>query len=713
MNDLDSVAEFQALRSQAKGADKTAAVEKDPVAEFKALRAQVAAQPPTAAAPAKTFQAEGPAPSLLSTFGNGVAKGVAGLADALPNAAVNLANLGIAGYGVAKHAITGSNDLPEPIPSDALSGYSKLGHLTGIIDDKKNPTDLPGRVVDAIGQVVGGGGVNPRSVVNSAGRVLVAPTSFRAYAPLARDIVAPVASGVGAAAGSEVTRGVDTGNTALDNAIKIGSTVAGGLIPGAIVSARGTAGDRAAAAMKGLTDEQIQQAQELVRKAAEQGSPITGYEAMQAVTGVNPKMQTQQRLAEQSDSAAKNLTPMMQDRPQNNAALMDNVTSGIAPTPGLPDTLAGTLQQAAQDSIDAARRGGNTLAAPYYAATSNNPAVKIPPHDWNALTSDPRVSAALEAVKSDPYSGLENATAGSAQWLDAAKKYLDSQSQAKALQGDNFAASNRSGAATAITDAMDPALPDYARARSIVAQNMRDNVVPMQNGQVGKLSNSNDFKQQSEALLPNAPADVTPAVVTQTAKTIGQQNPDILSQFLAQDLGRKYDEATQRNMGGENAFGGAKFAANVAGNPTQEQNLMAALHASNVDPVPFKEALDNFRAQGYKPNAGSATAANLNEGNSFQSFFSAPFQTAKAYTDAWTNGMALDDLSAALAAKQDSVNKLLNLSRESGNVTPMQNALISNFQSIPTVSGMTPVSAQQDQSTPARGIISSARNAAN
>jgi len=689
------------------------------------LRARLAArqsapiQPHPAQSTEKTFadSPNGKHPGIWDTFTNGVAKGAAGLADSIPNALVNAANLGIAAYGVGKHVITGSTDFPSTIAPDALSGWSKIGHAAGLIDDNKNPTNMPERIADAVGQVVGGGGVNPRSLASSGARILEAPTSFSAYGPLARDIIAPIAAGTGMGVANEVTRGVDTGMPWLDTTIKTGASLAGGMLPGAVVAARGTAGDRAAAALSGITPEQIGQAKILAQRAAEQGSPITAYEALQHVTGANPKMQVQQRLAEQSDHAATTLTPIMQSRPANNAALMDQVTSGIARGSASPDTLAGTLQQAAQDSIDSARRSGNAAAEPYYAATSNDPAVRIPAHEWNALASDPRVAAALEAVKGDPYGGLHNATEGSAQWLDAAKKYLNSQSQAKSISGDAYGASNRSGAATAITDTMDQALPDYAKARDIVAQNMRDNVVPMQNGQIGKLANSNDFKQQSESLLPNAPADVTPDVVRNTATTIGAQNPDILSNFIAQDLSRKFAEASQRTMGGENAFGGAKFAANVAGNPAQEANLMEALRVSGGKPDLFSDALNTFRAQGYRPTAGSPTAQNLAEGAALKNFLSAPLQTAKAFSDAWTNGLALRGLTRALSSGGDSVDDVLALARQNGQLSPGQNNILGNIVAAPSVSGTTGPGDKDDgaKNSPPTviGIINAARAKAN
>lgn len=688
---------------------------------------QNAAPVAPAAIQAKTFEAAPNPPALWDTFKNGVAKGAAGFGDMAGNAVVNAANIGIMGYGLVKHKLTGSNDLPDTIDPTIASGYSKLGHALGLINDQYDPVTMPGRIVDAIGQVTGAGGVNPKSLTNSVTPIMkgiatpwakgAVTALYNNAGSISRQVATPVISGVGSGVGSELTRGVDTGSPLLDSIIKTGAAVGGGFI-GAPLAARGTAGDRAAAAMNGVTDDQIAQANTLLQKSADAGSPITGYEAIQAVTGANPKMQVQQRLAEQSDAAAKKLTTMMQSRPANNAALMDRVTANIPTSSAPPDTLAGTLQVAANDSITAARQAGNANAAPYYATTSNDPSVKIPPADWNNLVSNPGVAHALNFVKNDPYSGLANATEGSVQWLDSAKRYLDSQSEAasSAMNPDRFRAGNMSSAASDITNTVDPVLPDYAKARGIVAKNMNDVVVPMENGQIGKLAGSNDFKQQSESLLPNAPADVNPTVLQNTAQTINAQNPDILSQFLAQDLKRKFAEATQQNIGGENTMGGAKFAANVSGNPMQRENLMSMLAGSGADPAEFGDALDIYKAQGYKPAANSATSANLTEGSQSRSLFT-PVVTAKNIWDGWVNGAATTDLSNALAAKENSINQLRDLARTSTTVTPMQSAVLSTLLTAPNVAippeDQNRVIVTGLPNSQQQGIISGAMNAAN
>ncbi len=615
-------------------------------------------------------------PSLMNTATKySAGSGVANFLDMIPNALTNVANLGIAGYGLGKRALTGSADLPELLPADSLSGFSKIGHAVGAINDEYRPTTTGGKLTDFATQAITGGGINPAAVARNAAK--------GAALPIVRDFAAAGASGLGAGIGSVATENVKTGSDSLDNAIKAAATVFGGLVPGAVVAARGTAGDRAAAATKGITPEQFQAAKDLSVKASNAGTPITAYEALQVITGLNPKMQTQQRVVEQSDAAANRLTPMMQNRPQANAALFDKVTQSISPQQANPDTLAGQLQAASQSAIDNARKSGNILAEPYYAKSSNDPNVRIPANDWYKLASDPGIEAALKAVKSDPFNGLKDAQPGSVQWLDAAKKWLDSQSQVKAQAGDRFAAGSRSGKAQDIVSVVDPTVPDYAKARAIIADNMRNNVTPMEQSQVGKLSRSDDFKAQSEALLPNAPADINPSVIRRTVDTIGAQNPDILKQFLAQDLRRKFNESNQQNMTGENVFGGSKFAAGVAGNAGQEANLMEAIKASGANSAPFKDALDIYRAQGMKPPVNSATASNLAESSALTSkladFLTRPIQSARGTVDGYRNGLSTKALAEALSDPSMGVQRIEELARINGMHDPVKQQLLINL----------------------------------
>jgi hypothetical protein len=305
-------------------------------------------------------------PSRSATFGNAVMKGAAGFADMIPNAIVNTANLGIAGYGAIKGALGAKgSELPDPINPQALSGFHKIGEATGLIKKERDPTDATGRVVDVVGQVIGGGGINPAAV----GRALARGNVL----PVVRDVVAATAGGTGAGLTSEAVRDIKTGNDTVDRLIRVVAPMAGGMAASSAVASRGTAGDRTSAALSGVTSEQLQLAKALQQKANAAGTPLTGYEAIQAVTGLNPKMQAQQRVTEQSDAASKaGLTSMMQRRPENNAVVAENAISGVSPKEPFPDVLAGTLRQTAEKAIADAQAKRTEAVRPNYQEQRNS-----------------------------------------------------------------------------------------------------------------------------------------------------------------------------------------------------------------------------------------------------------------------------------------------------------------------------------------------------
>ncbi len=612
-------------------------------------------------------------PSLARSFVNGIPKGAAGFLDTFNNLPENLMNLGKMAVGTGATAM-GRPDLA-PNVTQPTNTFSDMATRAGLINPQAEPTSVAGRMVDMAGQAIGGGGINPAALARNMGR--------GAALPIARDFAAAGASGLGAGAALEGAKMADVGSDAGNAALQTSAALLGAGIPGTVMAARGTAGDRAAAALQGVTPQQLAMAEALSGKARAAGAPLTGYEAIQAQTGLNPKMQTQQRIAEGSDAAASSgLTGMMQARPGANAALAEQAFSGVAPRDPRPDALAGRLRSTAEQAITDARQAGNAQAAPYYARTTGNANARIPASDWNTLTADPLVQKALAAVKSDPVYGQTNAQPGQLSWLDAAKKWMDDKAGSAKMGGENNAARMYTGGTKAVTGSIDPTFPDYAKARGIVAQNMNDVVKPMQEGQIGKLSRSDDFGAQMASFLPEKPLDITPGVIDQTVGTLGKVDSKIVPEMLAQHLRGTFNES---NGGGiaNNPMGGYNFAKKVADNPGQRANLIEALQASGKSPREIMDALDIFQAQGMKPAVNSATMANAAEssamsGNKMLDTVTKPLGSIGRMSDAWRNGWATKALAEALAAP-DSVKRLQELSRTNGKYDPVKQQALANL----------------------------------
>lgn len=730
----------------------------------------------------------GEAPPLWKTALNGIPKGAAGIADTLTNAPENVWNLSKMAFGTA----AGMAGRPDLVPTVTAPPERAKNILTkiGLIRPEAEPTNAVGRVVDMAGQAVGGGGVNPAAATRSLSR--------GAILPVVRDVTASLASGIGAGVGQELASNIDTGSESANNALRIAAGMAGGTAPGALLASRGTAGDRTAAALKGVTPEQLQLAAALQAKARAQGSPVTGYEAIQAQTGLNPKMQTQQRIAEQSDSAAGTLTPMMQARPAANAALAENAFKQVAPIESRPDALAGLLQQGATDAIKTAHQKRSAEAGPLYQAqrrsdaetmalqealpqqastvadrmAARNKAAQLEGQQlsyaneqdrlagqWSPVPGQPTFpkryapqnDRSIEAIESlpdfqaarmDRLGELQRAEASlhASQDALAAKNqpavsakvssYLADLDQRIKLAGptaegkilqklrdeiapdgqpilypsqlESVYKANRNKtqlnpiptseektvagvigpSVSSLDDLIKSISPDIAAGRAKYAELSRDYVSPMERGQIGKLTRSDEFPTQASVLLPEKPMDVTPQVVGNTVRTIDQEAPGVPARFLAQHLRGTFNES---NGGGisNNPMGGYQFAKKVADNPMQRENLIEALRASGKSPTPLIDSLDIFQAQGMKPPVNSATASNMAEGtlmggNGPLDLITRPLSATARASDAWRNGWATKELAKALA-DPESVQRLQDLARTNGSYSPLKQQLLINL----------------------------------
>lgn len=729
------------------------------------------------------------APSYWDTFKNAVPKGTAGLVDSVLNVGPNVYNLGKMGVGAALTAMGHVDKAPDITPPRTLA--NEAGRGLGLIKDSAEPVDLPGRFVDMAGQVFGGGGLNPAAIARSAAKNMARP--------IIRDVAAASASSVGAATGQEIARNADFGSDGANAMAQALLTFGGGAAAGGAVSARGTAGDRAAAAINGVTPQQIAAAKVTMEKATAAGAPITPYEAIQSVTGMNPKMQTQQRVAEQSDAAAHSLTPMMQGRPAANTALFNNVADKIAPANPLPDTLAGRLQNAASQAIEKAQEARSAEAGPFYgkqrqsdaeamglqetipalestvqnrlqardgavnisgqlhglqndmtqAARDYHPVPGYPgfparylPHTdvakqagqgrQEALTvakqhlsdaaeAEARMHAASDALAEKNLPEIQSKVQSLLANLDQQIKVLGPTVEGKHLQAfrnelapngepivypsqlESVYRNNRNKLETgpfststertqagilgpqvqALKSLVNDVSPLIAEGRQKYADASKAVVEPLKLGQVGKLARSDDFGQQTNTLLPETPRDVTPQVIDRTARTIGEQDPDILRQVLAQHLRGQFNEANQANIAGPNVFGGSKFAAKIAGNPGQADNLNAAVTASGGDAKALADALEVFRAQGMKPAVNSATAANLNEttllgGQKLTDVVMRPWRAIPGAVDSWRNGWSTKALAEALASPTG-LETIQELARMNGAYSPTKQQVLANI----------------------------------
>lgn len=149
------------------------------------------------------------------------------------------------------------------------------------------------------------------------------------------------------------------------------------------------------------------------------------------------------------------------------------------------------------------------------------------------------------------------------------------------------------------------------RIREIVGA--RRGMAPVEAGPLGQMSRADQVMQQARALLPNQPAAGLDASVSQTVRRIVRRDPEAATNLLRTYMQTVFDEAIQNNVGGPNAFGGARFAAVLMGNPQQARNMEAGLRAlpnGHERWAGIRRFLDVLEATGQRQPAGSQTAFN-------------------------------------------------------------------------------------------------------
>ena len=365
------------------------------------------------------------------------------------------------------------------------------------------------------------------------------------------------------------------------------------------------------AAIKDITPQHLAAAQKLMDDAAAQGVKLTGAEAIAQVTGKNT-LQDIQRVVESSKQGGPTIQQTMNQRPGQVRQAFETAADTITPPPVKPSATPVRFQQAGEQAITKARQAGNAAASADYATARTQ---SIGSSEWNTLTTNPAAQQALQAVKKDPIWGVTAEREGSIAWLDAAKRWIDDKLRtANPAEAKIWQAAN-----TELKTAADAASPAYAQARATVAANNKNVVDPMRASPVGDiaatkgLSAESAMKAQSDVLMPSAPRALDPLTIRESVRTMNAQDPTAARDFVRQNLQAIFDESAQNLASGPNQWGGAKFASQVAGNPSQRDNLQALIESVGNRQTwnGFNRLLEVLEATGKRHAPGSQTSANL------------------------------------------------------------------------------------------------------
>lgn len=446
----------------------------------------------------------------------------------------------------------------------------------------------------------------------------MAPAALAPGGPMTR-AARVVIPGAASEAAGEATEG-----TPLEPWARAGGAVAGGFGVSAGEYLANAPNRVLSAAVAGATDADMVAAQQLQERAAQQGVRLTRAEALEQVTHGGSGMQDAQDLVESSRHGARTIRPFFRDRPAETAAAVEGFANRVAPPTPDPSMIGQRGQQVAGEIIDDTRRGINAQAEPNYQALQQE---HMDPADFQVLAQDPAFTRALAAVRGDPIlnKGLEglpdtnlsviNRVVQQAEQMSENALPNPSRDTGSHFESSQYAGAGRDASAAASRSSATFQQPsNWDTARNTVRQGHEQILDPIEAGPVGAMSRTGDTGAQTRALFPAAPLAGGADETERAIQLIAGADPELASALARQHVlaGRTgIAEQGQALAGGENQFGMARWAANLAANPEQRAALLRGFRAlPNGDALSSELAdlIEVGHATGRRAAANSRTA---------------------------------------------------------------------------------------------------------
>jgi hypothetical protein len=584
-------------------------------------------------------------------------KGVTGLGDLVLGAPENIKRL-------YQYATTEGM----PVPRAATPSRTFLTEQ-GVITPEAEFKSPVGRVAGFTTELMAGGGLNPFSMSRAV--------ATKPLLPASREI--------GSQVGRTTVQGIAGGSTSeLMNSLGIESPVAQFLATGGAMTAAGlpvgglrsTPADIVNRNLKGVTPEQMRLAELLQKDSARIGMPITGPEAIAQVSGQRG-LTTTQRFLEQAEPSQGTMNQFMAGRPAGVEQGFGNVMQNVSPRAPTSSTPA-NLQQAGKNLMSGAEKNLTASVTPFYkqgmtemqTLQSGKP-LPVLPKDVAVLQKNPAIEDAISHVIKDKYSGATGLPITDPRVLDAAKQYLDAQytrfTDPLAGSLDKRKAGIAFGGSRELDAYLSSKSPTYAQGSRNFEVAQKTQFDPMRQGPVGQIAEGNVGR---DVLMPPAPISLYPADIKRTADLLRRKDPNALSDWTRQNLEGIFNETTQNLSSGQNQFGGPKFAATIAGNKQQRDNLRTLVTETGGMQAwqGFERFLDVAEAQGQRMPANSATAFNEMIKNELGSGIASKTLTMFKPSNivSWAENVQLGrnaDMLAKMLTDPDSVAKLQELAR--------------------------------------------------
>lgn len=370
-------------------------------------------------------------------------------------------------------------------------------------------------------------------------------------------------------------------------------------------------------ASRGATDDQLRLAQALREDAAGRGVTLTQAEAIQQVTNNGTGLGELQRVLEATRGGSRSLSPVMAQRPEQVRQAVTQFADNVAPPTADPYMLGQQAQGAAGDVLTGVRQQINANARPFYDALAGERMPAAAPA-YQELVQSPAYAEALGNVRNNPILNgpIAQLPDDSLAVVNEVVKQLDTLAQNAA---PNPATSTGSAQLSSAYEAARNSADELASAtsepwrlsRAMVSSGREAFLEPLQAGPMGAMSRTGDVQAQTRALFPAAPPEGAAGSTEMTMSMLPQETAAPLAR---QHLMNGFNEASQNLQSGPNQWGGAKFAATVAGNPEQRQVLAAGVDAAAPGQgAELERLLQALEATGKRQAQGSKTAYNIEE----------------------------------------------------------------------------------------------------
>lgn len=450
-------------------------------------------------------------------------------------------------------------------------------------------------------------------------------------------LAAALAGGTASEAAGQMTEG-----SPWEPYARMGGAVMGFGLPGAVTTARGTLGGHVRDAMKGIDPIKLQMAQALLGKSYQIGSPITAAEAVSQVAGRNTNLLSMQRVAENSRKGAPVMDDFMKDRPAGVNQAFNTTMSKIG-KPQAPVTIPARIQEAAEGVVRDVKRGVTNATKSLYEAAEkmavdpeivkpilkeiddtilrvgeSSDAAKVLKDLRNRITSAaPKIDEGpiyyddFGPVGREGKVSIENPTAGPLiqtykETRDALAKRGDAEGALAATVRGLVKPINRQ-----LGDVLEAANKPLKLANEKWQALTRGKVEPVEMGPVGKVAQSSPETKgaltgQYDAIVKSD--NVRPEDITMAVKQLAAKDPVASRDLMVQGLTNEFEKATKKLVGGENQFGGAKFASNI--DTARVKAYFDGLPDGEEAYKGLRVALDVFEAQGKRFPVGSPTEFN-------------------------------------------------------------------------------------------------------